>query len=166
MSLPFLQVAALALVAVALTGTLAHALELPGKLRLGREDYLTVQGIYYPGFTRAGLAEPAAILALLLLLVMTPSGPRFWLTLGAFLAMVAVHAIFWLVTQPVNRIWVQSSFAHSSPPSARMNERCQKYVMPPFQPHRSIASGSKPSSPGWRPWSSTVSAMATSRMSS
>ena len=54
MSLPFLQVAALALVAVALTGTLAHALELPGKLRLGREDYLTVQGIYYPGFTRAG----------------------------------------------------------------------------------------------------------------
>ena len=106
MSLPFLQVAALALVAVALTGTLAHALELPGKLRLGREDYLTVQGIYYPGFTRAGLAEPAAILALLVLLVMTPSGPRFWLTLGAFLAMVAVHAIFWLVTQPVNRIWV------------------------------------------------------------
>jgi hypothetical protein len=106
MSLPLLQVTALALVAVVLTATLAHALELPGKLRLGREDYLTVQGIYYPGFTRAGLAEPAAILALLLLLLMTPMGLGFWLTLGAFLAMVAVHATFWLVTQPVNRVWV------------------------------------------------------------
>ena len=106
MYLPLLQVAALALVAVALTATLAHALELPGKLRLGRKDYLTVQGIYYPGFTRAGLAEPAAILALLLLLLMTPMGPGFWLTLGALLAMVAVHAVFWLVTQPVNRVWV------------------------------------------------------------
>ncbi len=46
-----LQVATLVLVAIAMALALAHALELPGKLRLSKEEYLTVQPIYYPGFT-------------------------------------------------------------------------------------------------------------------
>ena len=37
---------------------LAHALELPGKLRLDETSYRAVQGIYYPGFTvSSGFAE-------------------------------------------------------------------------------------------------------------
>jgi hypothetical protein len=59
-----LQVAAVILVAVAMALSLAHALELPGKMRLGKDTYLAVQQIYYPGFTIDGGAEPLAILAL------------------------------------------------------------------------------------------------------
>ena len=43
------------LVSVGMALSLAHALELPGKLRLGREAYLAMQPIYYPGFTYGGL---------------------------------------------------------------------------------------------------------------
>ena len=49
-----LQVQTVILVSVAMAPALAHALELPGKLRLDREVYLQVQLIYYPGFTIAG----------------------------------------------------------------------------------------------------------------
>jgi hypothetical protein len=40
--------------------SLAHALEVPGKLRLNKEQYLAVQTIYYPGFTLGGIAEFAS----------------------------------------------------------------------------------------------------------
>ena len=103
-----LEVVALAIVALAMVPAVAHALELPGKLRLGREDYLTVQGIYYPGFTRAGIAEPASVIGLALLAWLTPVGTvAFALTLAALAAMLAVNAIFWLRTHPVNRVWVR-----------------------------------------------------------
>jgi hypothetical protein len=49
-----LQVATVFLVSIAMALSLAHALELPGKLRLDKEAYLTVQPIYYPGFTIGG----------------------------------------------------------------------------------------------------------------
>ena len=48
---PVLQVITLVLVAVGVSLTLAHALELPGKMRLRKEEYVAVQSIYYPGFT-------------------------------------------------------------------------------------------------------------------
>ena len=62
MLLPVLLTAAF-LSALVLTMTLAHALEMPGKMRLDREQYYAVQTIYYPGFTIGGAAEPLAILA-------------------------------------------------------------------------------------------------------
>jgi hypothetical protein len=36
---------------VAVAMALAHALELPGKLRLSKEEYLRIESNYYPGFT-------------------------------------------------------------------------------------------------------------------
>ncbi len=33
--------------------------------------------------------------------------PVFWLTLAAFIAMAVLHAVFWLMTQPVNNFWVK-----------------------------------------------------------
>ncbi|HET7883004.1 MAG TPA: hypothetical protein VFL55_19120 [Acetobacteraceae bacterium] len=46
--------------------SLAHALEVPGKLRLPRETYIAVQQISYPGFTIGGaFGESGAILATL-----------------------------------------------------------------------------------------------------
>jgi hypothetical protein len=103
-----LEVATVILASVAVALSLAHALELPGKLRLSKEQYLAVQPIYYPGFTFAGIAEPLAILASLVLLLLTPAGTAaFWLTAGAFVAFVAMHAAYWLVTHPVNNFWLK-----------------------------------------------------------
>ena len=44
-----LQILAVFLVALAMALALAHALEMPGKLRLDKEIYKAVQTIYYPG---------------------------------------------------------------------------------------------------------------------
>jgi hypothetical protein len=103
-----LQILSIILVTIALTPSLAHALELPGKRRLTQDVYVAVQKIYYPGFTVAGIAEPVAILATILLLAVTPFDTTpFWSTLFALLCLVAMHAIYWRVTHPVNKIWVE-----------------------------------------------------------
>jgi hypothetical protein len=87
---------------------LAHALELPGKMRLDKETYIAVQAIYYPGFTIGGFAEPLSIVGTFFLLLMTRHNhPAFSLTLVALVALAAMHSIFWIVTQPVNRFWLQ-----------------------------------------------------------
>lgn len=104
-----LTVGALLLVSLAMALSLAHALELPGKLRLDREAYTTVQQIYYPGFTFGGLVgELGGMLALLTLLFIMPfKSERFWWTVAAFGLLVAVHAVYWLITHPVNNFWVE-----------------------------------------------------------
>jgi hypothetical protein len=102
-----LQILSLILASIAMALSLAHALELPGKLRLARDSYLAVQSIYYPGFTIAGGSEPLSIVALIALLILTPSASvAFFLIVLALAAMIAMHAIFWLVTQPINRYWL------------------------------------------------------------
>ena len=106
--LPILQIITLVLAAVGVSLTLAHALELPGKLRLGKEVYVAVQSIYYPGFTiGAPFGEFGAIIATMILLVATPSGTTaFVLTFIALIALLLMHALYWVVTHPVNRYWV------------------------------------------------------------
>lgn len=107
---PTLQILTILVVAVAMALALAHVLELPGKMRLSKEDYLTVQGIYYPGFTIGGASEPLGALLLLLLLFLTPANTlAFWLSAAAFAAMVAMHAVFWLLVQPVNNFWLKDA---------------------------------------------------------
>jgi Anthrone oxygenase len=103
-----LQVVTIMVVSVAMALSLAHALELPGKLRLPKEQYLAIQQIYYPGFTYGGSAEPLGLLLLLILLILMPvGGPQFWLTAAAFLVFLSMHAIYWLVTHPVNNFWLK-----------------------------------------------------------
>lgn len=98
------------LVAIAMVPALAHALEFPGKMRLNRDAYLAVQSIYYPGFTIAGIAEPAGLLASVVLLVLTPRGTAgFWLTCAAMLGMIGMQIVFWIYTQPVNKLWLQGT---------------------------------------------------------
>jgi hypothetical protein len=96
------QVPALALVAVALSFSLAHAAELPGKMRLSKETYLAIQPIYYPGFTiGGGVGEVGSMIALLVLLVVTPyQSKAFWWTLAAFISLLVMHLIYWFVTHP------------------------------------------------------------------
>jgi hypothetical protein len=104
-----LQIVTILLVAVAMAMALAHALELPGKMRLSKEAYLAMQPIYYPGFTIGGtVGEAGGMLATLLLAFLTPAGSvEFWLTLGAFLSLLAMHAVYWVVTHPVNNFWLK-----------------------------------------------------------
>ncbi|TKT80226.1 anthrone oxygenase family protein [Aquamicrobium sp. LC103] len=104
-----LELTAMLLVAVAMALSLAHALELPGKMRLSEKEYLAVQPIYYPGFTIAGAAEPLGIVALAVLAFPQPSGAAFRLTLGALVALAAAHLAYWLLTHPVNNFWLRET---------------------------------------------------------
>jgi hypothetical protein len=102
-----LQVLAALVVAITFSTTVGHALEFPGKRRLSEEQYRTVQPIYYPGFTFGGISEPVGMLILIALTALTPVGSAaFWLTLGALVSFVGVHATYWLVTHPVNNFWL------------------------------------------------------------
>ena len=103
-----LYVVSLVLAVCALVPALAHALELPGKLRLAKDAYFAVQQIYYPGFTIAGVAEPLAVICTAALLaLLPPRSGEFWLTLGALVGLAGMHAIYWLVTHPVNEFWLR-----------------------------------------------------------
>jgi Domain of unknown function (DUF1772) len=104
------QIMTVMLAAVTMALSLAHALELPGKLRLNKEQYLAVQAIYYPGFTLGGIAEFVSIIAAVILLILTPRNSlQFWLISAALAALVAVRVIFWTMTQPVNKYWLQNT---------------------------------------------------------
>jgi hypothetical protein len=128
--LPILQVITLVLVAVGVSLTLAHALELPGKMRLGRETYVAVQSIYYPGFTIGALfGEFGAIIATVLLLIGTPSDtPAQLLTFVALIALLLMHALYWVLIHAVNKFWVadqklgKAGAAFFSPSGERIGE--------------------------------------------
>jgi len=103
-----IQVVTVFLVAVAMSLSLAHALELPGKMRLDRDTYVAVQAIYYPGFTYGGLGEGLGMVATLILLFITPGGSAaWWWTLAALILLLAMHLVYWVVTHPVNKFWLK-----------------------------------------------------------
>jgi len=88
--------------ALALVPTMAHLSELPNKIELTREQYLTVQQIYR-GWALFGIAALGALLSNLAL-ALTARGRRkvFGLALFAFLCIVGTQIVFWTLTQPVN----------------------------------------------------------------
>ncbi len=105
-----LQVSSAFLAALVLAPALAHALELPGKLRLPAEGYRTVQTIYYPGFYIAGFSEPLALASTLLLAIATGSGRAgFWLALVALACFIGIQAIYWIVIHPINKRWLEGA---------------------------------------------------------
>ncbi len=112
-----LHVLAILLVAIGMALSLAHALEFPGKRRLDRDTYFAVQPIYYPGFTIGGaFGEFGAMLATFVLLLLTPvgSGAAFWLRLAAFVSLVVMHGLYWMLTHPVNRVWLRGQELHAA----------------------------------------------------
>lgn len=103
-----LQIVSLLLVAIAMSFALAHAAELPGKMRLDQTAYAAIQTIYHPGFTIGGASEPLAIITLAALLAVTPiDSPAFVWTAASLVAVIAMQAVYWLVTHPVNRVWLK-----------------------------------------------------------
>jgi hypothetical protein len=103
-----LELVTVLLAALAVALAVAHALELPGKLRLQRDTYVAVQAIYYPGFTYAGASEILAVLAILALIIAShPSGARLGLLIAALALMALMHGAYWALTHPVNRFWTR-----------------------------------------------------------
>ena len=109
--LHMIEIVSIVLVALAMAPALAHVLEFPGKSRLTKDAYLSVQPIYYPGFTVAGgIGEVGGLISVLAILVLTPQNVlAFWLRLVALVAMLGMQIVFWLVTQPANKFWLQST---------------------------------------------------------
>jgi hypothetical protein len=104
------HILATVLTALAMAPALAHAFEFPGKKRLDQNTYVAVQAIYYPGFTLLGIAEPVAVLAIVVLLFLMPRHSL--ASLMAVLALICVlgmQAVYWLITHPTNRYWLTSA---------------------------------------------------------
>jgi hypothetical protein len=56
----------------------------------------------------AGLAEGLSMIAVLALVILTPrESSTFWLSPAAFLLLLTMHAVYWIVTAPVNKIWLE-----------------------------------------------------------
>jgi hypothetical protein len=95
------QLLALVLTAIALAPAAAHVLELPNKLPMARDEYLTVQQVYR-GWNRLGFVVIAALLATMWMAVIADESAEIPATL-AFIAILLTQVVFWLYTQPVNR---------------------------------------------------------------
>src|SRR4051794_6413903 len=106
-----IEIISILVVALAMAPALTDLLEFLGKNRLTKDAYVSVQPIYYPGFTIAGgIGEVGGFISVLAILVLTPQNvPAFWLRLVALVAMLGMQFVFWLFTQPVNKFWLQST---------------------------------------------------------
>jgi hypothetical protein len=102
-----LKVASVVFVAVAMALALAHALEYPGKMRLDRTTYMAMQPIYYPGFTiGGGIGEGLGTILTFALLLVTPAdSDQFNWVAAAFASLLAMQAVYWTVTHPVQNFW-------------------------------------------------------------
>jgi hypothetical protein len=104
-----LKVAAEVFVAVAMALSLAHALEYPGKMRLDRPTYVAIQPIYYPAFRiGGGIGEGLGTILTFVLLLITPSdSEQFNWIAAAFASLLAMQAVYWTITYPVNNFWLE-----------------------------------------------------------
>lgn len=103
MSVRIVQFVSVLFLAIALGASLAHLLELPNKMGLTREDYLTVQQIYR-GWALLGFAVVGALLSILMLTVMLWNQFRAsaWLALVSLFCIAATQVVFWTWTYPAN----------------------------------------------------------------
>ena len=82
---------------------MAHLLELPNKINLSREDYLTVQQIYR-GWALLGFVVFGASLSTLVLTIMVrKEGKPFIFALIALLCIIGTQLVFWTYTYPANQ---------------------------------------------------------------
>ncbi|HEX6003183.1 MAG TPA: DUF1772 domain-containing protein [Burkholderiales bacterium] len=89
--------------ALALGPAMAHLLELPNKIGLARDAYLTVQHIYN-GWAFLGFVVYGAIFSTLALAVLSRREPkRFTYALIACLCIVGTQVVFWTFTFPANK---------------------------------------------------------------
>src|SRR5215471_10464304 len=87
-------------VALALAPAMAHLLELPNKINLSREDYLTVQQIYR-GWALLGFVVAGALLSTLALTITVRKERKAFIF--AFLCIAGTQVVFWTSTSPANQ---------------------------------------------------------------
>lgn len=122
-----LQILTTIVVAVAMSLALAHALELPGKMRLTKDVYYAVQPMYHPGFTIGGISEPAGLLLTIVLLLITPSqSPAFWLAAAVLVGLIGMQAVYGLVTHAVNNFWLRARNLAVPAPNSSPSERTSR----------------------------------------
>jgi hypothetical protein len=89
--------------ALVMAPAFAHLLELPNKINLKANDYLTVQQIYR-GWAFLGVPILGALVSTLLLAISVRGRPSaFPFALGAFLCIAGSQVIFWTFTFPANQ---------------------------------------------------------------
>jgi hypothetical protein len=98
-----LQFVAMLFTAVAMAAGWAHLLELPNKMALSHDDYLTVQQIYR-GWALLGFIVVGALVTTAALTVLQRGeGAAFYLALAATLCIALSLAVFFLFTFPANK---------------------------------------------------------------
>jgi hypothetical protein len=103
MSLRLVQFLAILLTALALISAAGHLFELPNKIDLPRDAYLTVQGIY-AGWAWFGIVDLAALVLNVMLAVrLRRHRPAFQFAVIAALCFVVFFAIFFMWTFPANQ---------------------------------------------------------------
>ncbi len=91
-------------VALALAPAMAHLLELPNKINLSRDEYLTVQQIYR-GWSLLGVVVFGALLSTLALTItLRHERKAFFYALISFLCILGTQIVFWTYTYPTNQI--------------------------------------------------------------
>jgi hypothetical protein len=86
-----------------MAGGLAHFLELPHKIHLTDQEYLTVQQIYR-GWAWLGIVIFASLISNFWLTIKLRDNKKaFLLALTAFFSIVGAQIIFWVFTFPVNQ---------------------------------------------------------------
>lgn len=89
--------------AITMSAGLAHLFELPNKIHLPRQEYLTVQQIYR-GWALIGIATVSALLSTIILTVLVRTQSWiFYLTLTAVICFAVSLLIFFLYTYPANQ---------------------------------------------------------------
>jgi hypothetical protein len=110
MSMNTVWVVSLLLATLAMMPAAAHVLELPNKIGLSGIEYLTVQRLYR-GWSFVRVIVAAALACMLVLLFMVRELPTaFALAWVAFLCLAGTQLVFWIFTQPVNRVTANWTF--------------------------------------------------------
>lgn len=103
MTVKALFLVAILCTAVAFAAGLAHAMSLPHKIDLSRENYLRAQQLY-AGWALLGIAIVIALIANAMLAFLLKSGTgAFYATLAAVACIVLGLAVFFVFTFPANR---------------------------------------------------------------
>ncbi len=93
---------ALLATALALGAGLAHALELPNKIGLSRDDYFVVQQIYR-GWNLLGFLLFVQLVSMIAVAVMSRNEPRtLWPSVVAILCLLGAQLLCWTLTFPAN----------------------------------------------------------------
>src|SRR5215470_3159173 len=103
MGLAAARFSSLLFAALALAPAMAHLLELPNKIYLARDDYLTVQQIYR-GWALLGFVVAGALLSTLALtLTIRKEHKAFMFAFIALLCIAGTQVVFWTYTYPANQ---------------------------------------------------------------